>query len=350
MHKSLYAALAALSLAAWILLPRLDVRDATLSARAPAEASGGAIAKALDALLASLDDAQRAKAVFGYDDKERFNWHFIPRERKGLPLGELDAAQTAKADALLAASLSAAGVRTVAQVRSLESVLAEIEGPNRRFPRDPDLYFVSVFGKPSADGAWGWRFEGHHLALNFTLEGDTLVSSTPLFFGANPAEVMSGPKKGLRVLGPVEDAARELVQSLDEEQRAVAVGKEKPAEVEGTESAVYSGDRPTGLSADRLTQDQRKILRKLVNQHLKHVEDGSRDRLRREFLRGKLAQIQFVWRGGLAAGEGHSFLVHSPDFVISYANFQNDAKHIHSGLRALRGEFGHAAPSDASAK
>jgi hypothetical protein len=307
----------------------------------PVAASGAVIAKHVEAVLAGLDEEQKKKASFKYEDEERYNWHFIPRPRKGVSLREMNKEQKAAVTALLRVSLSKVGVKTVHQVRSLEAILAEIEGPNRRFPRDPQLYFVSVFGKPAEKGKWAWRFEGHHLCLNFALDGHKLTASTPLFFGANPAEVMSGPKKGLRVLGSVEDLARQLVTGLNEEQKAVAIGTEKPTEVEATQSPTYNADLPKGLAINKLDKEQKKLFRKLLGQHIKHLDDGTKKRIRKEFLaKGKLAKIQFVWRGGTKPGEGHSYLLHSPDFVVSFANFQNDAKHVHSGFRALKSEFG----------
>lgn len=341
MHKIIFLASGALLVCAWLFAPTPGSRQEIAEALPPEVATGAAIAKHVDAVLASLDEEQKKKATFAYDDKELYNWHFIPRPRKGVSLRELNKEQKAAVTELLRVSLSKVGVKTVNDVRSLEAILAEIEGPNRRFPRDPQLYFVSVFGKPAEKGKWAWRFEGHHLCLNYALDGHTLTSSTPLFFGANPAEVMSGPKKGLRALGSVEDIARQLVTGLNEEQKAVAIGKEKPTEVEATQSPTYNADLPKGLTIGELDKDQKKLFRKLVGQHIKHLDDGTRKALRKKILgKGKLAQTQFVWRGGTKPGEGHSYLVHSPDFVISYANFQNDAKHVHSGFRALEGEFG----------
>ncbi len=326
---------------AWLFAPTPGRRQEVVAAPTLEASVGSEIARHVDMTLASLTEEQRKKASFAYDDGERFNWHFIPRPRKGVALRELDEEQKATVAALLRVSLSKVGVKTVDDVRSLEAVLAKIEGPNRRFPRDPELYFLSVFGKPAETGKWAWRFEGHHLCLNFTFDGHQMVSATPLFFGANPAEVMSGPNKGLRVLGPVEDLGRQIVTGLDEAQKAVAIGKEKPTEVEATQSSTYNADLPKGLSVGELDKEQKKLVRKLIGQHIKHLDDATRKTLRKGILgKGKLPHIQFVWRGGTKPGEGHSYLVHSPDFVISYANFQNDAKHVHSGFRALNGEFG----------
>ncbi len=81
---------------------------------------------------------------------------------------------------------------------SLEQILHDAN-PKGRFARDPKWYFVSIFGKPSAEGTWGWRFEGHHLSLSFTVVEGHIASITPSFWGTNPGKVLDGPRKGLQV-------------------------------------------------------------------------------------------------------------------------------------------------------
>jgi hypothetical protein len=289
-------------------------------------------------VLAILDDVQKSKAFFDVDAPERTNWHFIPRGRRGIPLNELAPAHQDVVLGLLRASMSAAGFERTQQIRGLEAILAEREGKNRRFPRDPTLYFVSFFGKPSRTDRWGWRFEGHHLSLNFSLHGDRLVAATPYAMGANPSIVVGGPHDGLRVLGSMEDLARELVQSLDADQRKVAVGGE-PEEVGGTEEARAPSTLPPGLTADRLNEKQRETLRRLIDEYTLGFPDELRKSFTDETYASGLAAIQFLWRGGTKAGEGHSYMIHGPALLLSYANFQNDAKHVHAGLRTRAKDF-----------
>jgi hypothetical protein len=296
--------------------------------------------EAATALYDAFYEEQKKRALFEYSSEERFNWHFIPRVRNGVSLTELNEDQRAKVSSLLGTSLSEAGASKAQQVMSLEAVLREKEGPKRRFARDPELYYVSFFGEPSAEGKWGWRFEGHHLALNFTLDGAKMLSSTPNFYGANPAKVLEGPKTGLRVLGAMEDLARELVSSLDASQREIATGKEEPEEVPGTQKARYNAVLPQGIPVEKLTEGQRKILRRLIRAYTENLAADAEDSLLQQIGAPGLAGVQFVWRGGIQQGEGHSYLVHGPTFMINYANFQNDAAHIHACLRNLNGEFG----------
>src|SRR4029078_4650326 len=134
------------------------------------------------AFAASLDAAQRERATFPVDAASRKDWHYVPRERPGLPMGALDDAQKKPLHALLDSALSDEGVQKVDGVILLESVLREIEGSPMR---DPAHYTVSLFGDPAKGEPWGWRLEGHHLSLNF-VEEKGRVAVTPWFLGANP--------------------------------------------------------------------------------------------------------------------------------------------------------------------
>src|SRR5581483_2300925 len=174
---------------------------------------------AAKAYLAALTPEQRARTTFSFDADERQNWHFVPLERKGVALREMNSAQKHLAEALLSAGLSQQGVIKAHTIMSLDQILKDIEkgkGPER----DPEKYYVSIFGEPSEQGTWGYRFEGHHISLNFTVVNGQIASS-PNFFGANPAEVKTGPRAGLRALMREEDLGRAVIQSLDAGQRDI---------------------------------------------------------------------------------------------------------------------------------
>src|SRR5882672_10453278 len=172
--------------------------------------------------LATLDSAQKSKAMLPFNSEERFRWFYTPVSRKGIPLKEMNASQQRAALALLHAGLSEKGYSKAETIRKLEDVLRELE--QGKWPaRDPDLYFFTFFGDPDAKGAWGWRYEGHHCSQNWTIVNGLSIGSSPQFFGANPAEVREGPMKGTRVLSAEEDLGRSLVKSLSTAQRADAI-------------------------------------------------------------------------------------------------------------------------------
>src|SRR5437870_3893191 len=185
----------------------------------PAEEMAAAASK----FLSSLTGEQKAKAIFDFKADERGNWHYIPKPRKGLTIKEMNPGQRQLARALLASGLSQQGYNKATNIMSLEPVLYELEGEARKFPRDADLYHFSVFGKPGPQETWGWRVEGHHVSVNYTIVKGDFIAATPSFLGANPAEVRQGPRRGLRVLAGEEDLGRQLVKSLNDEQKRVAI-------------------------------------------------------------------------------------------------------------------------------
>jgi hypothetical protein len=290
--------------------------------------------------LVSLSAGQLAKVKIGFATEERMNWHYIPRPRKGLPFAEMDAAQQHLARALLSSGLSQRGYIKASTIMSLETILKELEqgsGPLR----DPQLYYFSVFGEPSADRAWGWRVEGHHLSLNFTLAEGQLVASTPSFFGSNPAEVRQGPRKGLRVLAGEEDRARALLQSLSESQRRTAIIQaDAPGDILTANHRKADIGSPAGLPATALTPPQVDLLMDLVGEYAWNMpEDISSERIR-QLREAGIEKIHFAWAGSLERGKPHYYRVQGPTFLIEYDNTQNDANHIHAVWRNLLGDFG----------
>lgn len=291
------------------------------------------------AYLASLKPAQRTQSTIAFDSDERQNFHYTPVPRKGLALREMNSEQKHLADALLSAGLSTQGAIKAHTVMSLEQVLKDLEldkGPER----DPDKYFVSIFGEPSEKGRWGFRFEGHHVSVNYTVLDGNLVSS-PSFFGANPAEVKSGPRAGLRALMREEDIALELVQSLTDEQRGVAiVDKTAPKEIITAESrkAALSG-QPNGLPFSKLTAKQKEIMGRLVGEYAGDFPAPIAD-MRLEEYRKNQGSLFFAWAGGTKRSEPLYYRIQTPQFLIEFDKTQDNANHIHSVWREFNGDFG----------
>src|SRR5579862_4679698 len=191
------------------------------------EPSGKAMLQAAQKFRATLSKDELAKASFAYDDAERLNWHFIPRERKGLPLRELEGAALQAAHALIMSGLSKSGYDQTVSIMSLEEVLYLLETEpkeraERRERRHPGKYYLSIFGTPSETGSWGWRLEGHHISLNYTLAKGEVVGTTPEFFGTNPALIEAGPGRSIRILGPEEDLGRQILKLCTPEQAKIA--------------------------------------------------------------------------------------------------------------------------------
>lgn len=322
----------------------LIVTTAALIANAPTgPKSGAAMTSAAKTFLGSLNDAQRAQATFAYDDPERLNWHFIPRERKGLPLKDLEGAALKNAHALLQAGLSDAGYTQALEVMSLEEILFLLEGGNReerREKRDPQKYYFSVFGKPAAQGTWGWRVEGHHLSLNYVITNGEVASSTPEFFGANPGLVDAGPGREVRVLGPEEDMARQILKLCTPAQQKVAwIEPKAPADLRGGGVAQPETTAPVGLKYADMSADQKKLLRDLLNEYLKNMPSDVESRRRQAINAAGMDGIHFAWWGEEDRNEPHYYRVQGETFLVEYNNTQNSANHVHSIWRNLAGDF-----------
>ena len=313
-------------------------------AAAFALATGGAPGAKLDsasaaqAFISLLDEAGREKALFSLDDEERFNWHFVPRARNGLPLADMTTEQRGAAHDLLQAAMSSQGFLKASAIIELERILGLLEGRPER--RDPENYYVAIFGDPSGDGPWAWRFEGHHLSLNFSSPSGVLTVTGPAFMGANPARVPSGPKAGWRPLGREEDLARALMQSFTPEQRERAtLATEAPSDILTGNDREARLDAFEGLPADAMTAEQRAVLFEIVHEYAGNATTGAdwMARLENEI---PASDIHFAWAGTLEPGEGHYYRVHAPVFLIEYDNTQNDANHVHSVWRDLQNDFG----------
>ena len=302
-----------------------------------------AMAAAAEAFLDTLTPTQRAEAVFPFDSDERQNWHFIPKDdtRKGLTLKSMNEAQKKAALALLATGLSESAFKKAAVVRSLEGVLQRLEGPNRRFSRDPELYHFSVFGTPSTTKTWGWRYEGHHASLNYTVINGKTIAGAPQFFGSNPAEVRDGKLKGTRALAAEEDLGRALLGSLTAEQRAKAVISDTaPRDILTSADRVAAMQENKGIRLEELSREQRDKLRDLVRAYAR-IQPGDVAQKRMAAVRAAgIDDITFAWMGGLKRGQGHYYRVQGKTFLIEYDNTQNDANHVHSVWRDFKGDFG----------
>ena len=302
--------------------------------------SASMMSAAADAFINSLSPDQRMKATFAFEGEQRLDWHFIPRARTGIPFKELDPAQRLLGNALMASGLGQRGLIRTATIMSLEAILHDIEqgkGP----VRDPELYFLSVFGDSRSAKRWGWRLEGHHVALNFTLFDGKHIASTPAFLGANPAEALEGPRKGLRALAPEEDLARQLIKSLDHTQRAQAVvSQSAPTDILSTNLRKAEPLKPAGLQTSKLGQKQQDILMNLLSEYAsRHAPDIAAARLDRVRAVG-LANIFFAWAGGFDKGQAHYYRIQGPSFLVEYDNIQNNANHIHTVWRDFNSDFG----------
>ena len=317
--------------------------------QAAAEMSSAAL-KFLD----SLTPAQRSKATFPFGDGERIFIHHPPLNQKGVPLKEMDPKQKELAFALLATALTDKAYRMARQIMENELILREEDrkrkGKPARWPlppgyildRDPEFYFFTVFGPPGGTEPWGWRVQGHHLSLNFSLAKGELISTTPCGFGNNPTEVLEGPKMGLRILQGAEDLALKLMNDLDKSQKAKAILHADPP----WELITYNASRAVffpneGLSAAKMSSGQKKMLQALVAEYVGRVRpevaQQSLDKLEKE---GGVDSLSWSWAGPIDINQCHWYRLTGQYFMIEFVRPEGVASHIHSVWRNVLDDFG----------
>jgi hypothetical protein len=310
------------------------------------------LARTTQDFLTELTAEQRKKAEFAFDDAERLNWHFIPLEdkptrkstRKGVGLFELNEAQKKAARNVVQAALSEEGSQTALTIMSLEEILNDLE-KGKGFTRNSGWYFFSVFGKPEATGRWALRIEGHHLSLHFTMENGSLVSATPAFYGANPAIVKHGDRKGLVTIKGAEPLARDLIASLTEEQRKMALQDKMLPEVEAKNKAP-SSQPPIGVAGSNLNAKQKDGLKALIQSYANRLPTVVAEDELKAINEAGIDKVQFAYSGTAKEAEGYAYRIEGPTFRVEFINEQadsagNKANHIHSAWRSKRGkDFG----------
>jgi hypothetical protein len=351
-----------------------------------------AMGAAASAFLASLDDRQRAAAQWPFpSNDERELWFYTPTDHGGLPLNAMSPAQQQLAFKLVASGLSRAAYVTVSTIIGLENVLDELEGWTaswgRERGRDSGLYYLRIFGDPMHETSWSWRFGGHHVSINHAIIDRAVAAVTPCFLGADPA---SSPLLGthpLRPLAGAEDLGRELVLSLSEEQRAIAVvspiapvdlvganrsrlvdgslplhladvwrgrftgelgervrtmhgGLERAVGVEArhNESVRYT-DSPKGLLARALSNSQQQRLRALLDVYLCRMPDALAEIEVAKFAGDQLHELTFLWAGSFDPGVAHYYRIQGPRLVVEYDNAARTANHVHTVWRDPLGDF-----------
>ena len=328
------------------------VLDVGVSYRSPAAARR--MADAASRFLECLDDPRRAAASFVFEGDERYEWNYRPDGFKwngrtfwheGLRLINMTQPQQQAALSLLDAGLSTHGASRANQIMALETSLRETERITRWVPhvvRDPELYSFAVFGEPGGGDPWAWRAGGHHLGLHFTVIDRDLIAPTPLFFGANPAEVRHGPNIGLRTLPEEEDLARQLLRSFDEDRKRVAIVS--PTAPRDILTDAYCRADPTapprGLVYSAMSGEQRGALITLIRLYVERATEEIAVAEWRKIERAGLDDISFAWAGGEEHGEGHYYAIKGPTFMIEYDNTQDGANHIHSVWRDFTNDWG----------
>ncbi|WP_248723156.1 DUF3500 domain-containing protein [Seonamhaeicola sp. ML3] len=291
--------------------------------------------------LETLNSEQLEKVMFPFEDNSRESWHFLPNTshpREGISLKELNKEQKDLFFKMLGYFLSETGYNKTKKIISLESVLAELGGdPDYR---NPEAYFIAIYGNPKKDNLWAWSFEGHHVALNFTVVNG-IITASPRFFGANPAIVKSGSRKGERTLHREEKLAYILVNALTEKQREQAI----IANVAYKDILTYNHSKvkplkPEGILASTLNNSQKTQLKAIIFEYLSALPDDLAHIREAQIHKEEFNDLRFAWAGSTKKGEPHYYRIQGKTFLIELDNTQTNANHIHCVWRDFDGDFG----------
>ncbi len=311
---------------------------------------GDETARAAQTFLKQLSPDQLQVAQLAYAAPERVDWHFIPKPaRKGMQVKLMTPAQREAAFLLLRSVVSQLGYKKTTTIMSMEKLLYELEGGKGANARDPERYFFTVFGNPEGTEPWGLSIEGHHMSLNFVLQGDQVVSSTPQVFAANPATIKNanttGFEIGASVLAREEQLGFDLVKSLTDEQKTLAIfDKTAPKEVRHAGLPQPPTDAAIGIPASQLNADQQKVLRSLLEEYCAAMPDHVAQARMKELDAAGFDKVHFAWAGATELGIGHYYRVQGPTCLVEFVNTQPDAagniaNHIHCYWRDIRGDF-----------
>lgn len=292
--------------------------------------------KIANQFIASLSDSQKEKAIVNFEDESRTKWHFFPStmySREGIPLKELDDDQKDLLQKLLKTYLNTNGYKKTNEAIEAEGILNDLE--NNPSMRDTGLYYVTFYGEPNIEKPWGWGFEGHHLSLNFTIDGSD-ISYVPMFHGASPAIY-----KDKRFLKNEEDIALKLVNLLDKDQRVKAILSDEALDdiVSGNKTEIIPL-KTEGLSASEMNDAQRKILFRLIRQYISSMPEPLANARMKSIEVEEIEDIHFSWAGKTELKAPHYYKVQGKSFLIELDNTQNNANHIHSVWRNFDGDFG----------
>lgn len=306
------------------------------------------MAEAAQNLLETLNEEQVDKTSMDYRDSNRQDWNNLPTHsfaRQGLPLGEMNEQQKIALHELLQTGLSAQGYLKAQHIIQQDqqhrlNVFEEYGFETNMSMYGHDYYYLSIFGEPADDANWGWRFEGHHLSLNFSLSPEG-ISVTPMFIGVDPREIMEGPYAGYSLMDEESDIAWRLINSLGTDQEADAKMEGKmPDDILTRTGDESHTQQMKGLEAEEMTAAQRDDLQALVRAWVYNLNFALAEQEMQKIEEAGIGKLHFAWAGEKGQREAKYYRIHGPVTLIEYDNRSYEPWHIHSLWRNLSEDFG----------
>ena len=276
------------------------------------------VAHAAEALIAALTAEQRGKTLFPVDDDEWRKWANVHRyARQGVSFDEMSAAQKAAARGLLAASLSAKGLKLSEDIMRLNETLAELNDDNFE-EYGEGKYHLTVMGTPSATEPWGWQLDGHHLIINYFVLGDQVVM-TPSFWGSEPTVATSGKYAGTAIMKDEQSAGLAMVRSLTAQQRGRAVLEPKKTG-NNIRAQLFSDNVVVpyaGVPVASFTASQKQQLLDLIGLYVGNLRD-EHARIHLADVEARLDDTYFAWIGETNDDSVFYYRIHSPVVLIEF--------------------------------
>ena len=330
--------LAGSALAGMTMLPDAAF-TATEAGLAPSSELLGRVRK----LTGLLEPDKLKAASFPWNGQEWRNWNYFGvggYVKPGLRLEQMSAPQKEAAWDVLAAVWSPAGVAKAKNVMLLQDILAE--SGNGRGQRSSERFSLSVFGTPGETGAWGLRFEGHHLTQSVAVRDGAIASVTPHSFSSLPNRVKSGRHAGLNTLKDEEALARKIFGDLPPRLQAQArIGDSTPYNILSYAGRERANAKKVGLPAAQLSSAQRDLLWQLIETYsIEHFPKATNDAQRARVRSGDREAVHFAWYGPNTAEKAFGYRVIGNGFVIEMASVDPEAQHLHTVYHDLENVLG----------
>ena len=305
------------------------------------------VIQAANAFLKSLDPSQQNKTKYDVEDDEWRKWmnqHFYLRQ--GVGFDEMAEKQQDAAFDLMAASLSAKGLKLSQDIMKLNYTLGEI---NDNFEEYGEwLYWITIMGEPSETEPWGWQMDGHHLIINYFVLGDQVVM-TPLFVGSEPVIAETGKYKGISILQDEQDMGLKLLRSLDDQQKEQAV-LEVSKDGNNNLTEAFKDNVVldyAGVPGSTLSLDQKNQLMLLIKLYVDNMDEGHA-KVKMNEVEKYLDHTWFSWIGGSTDNSVYYYRIHSPVILIEFDHQKPVAtkqlygtaphrQHVHAVVRTPNG-------------
>jgi hypothetical protein len=307
-----------------------------------------------------LTPDQRAQAMLGFADSARSRWNNLPvglAPRAGLNIGSMTDEQRKLLHRILSSSLSSQGYLKATGIMHLDNLLELVYDSLHARGGLPDSiyrfvktlkwshknYYLAIFGDPRTDSTWGYKLEGHHLSINFTIDRGH-VAVTPMFVGTDPAEYPSTEYAGWRVLAYEEDYGITLLRSLTPaQQKKATMSKEVPGDIITSAS---SGKRLVdlwGIPGSEMNANQKSLMQKAIREFVFNLEYDRAVREYDKIVKAGFDRVYFGWIGEYDEEKPHYYILNGPTFLIEFDNNggpRHGANHIHAIWREKGNEYG----------